>query len=277
MSTLKKIVINAGHYPTANADAVNAANTLLATTTAAAYEVANSTLAAAIIESDKAIAAMNANNTDETVAAAKAAATLTNIAKTNAATAKTTANAAAITAATIIVADTGTVSASGLQEADITKTLANLISTTLSGKGYGTLFIQDNIVSDICTIANAFQADAFVSIHCNTATDVSVSGMELFSVKGGIDSSKLASEIAIPLTASTLTASLKVSGVYTESDPTKEDSFYVLTNTTCLSVLIEVAYLSNVADALLLADQPTLVSIADSITTGVISYFTSLA
>ena len=152
-------------------------------------------------------------------------------------------------------ADTGATGIGGIKEQDITFAIANLLAQKLRSKGHDVIMtrqkLTDNIgetvaqsLSNRVQISNSNNCNFFISIHCNSGTP-SASGTEtLISGVGG-----LAEEYAKKIQSS-ITASLGTSdrGVRVDTEYLKS-KLYVLHNTRCPAVLIELGFITNDEDA----------------------------
>lgn len=88
-----------------------------------------------------------------------------------------------------------------------------------------------------CDISNAAKADAFVSIHCNSAEDKKASGIETFKypVVGGV-TKRLAENVQ---------NSLVTNFTEEKNRGVKEAKYYVLKNTKAPAILVEVGFISH--------------------------------
>ena len=111
-------------------------------------------------------------------------------------------------------------------------------------------------------MANSWPADYFVSIHCNSHTNPAINGSEVYVYQENTQSYWLAQHILNGLVAEVGT---RDNGVRVNP------SLYVLRRTRMPAVLVELAYLSNTADAQKLRDDPR--GFARGIYNGMLSYF----
>lgn len=148
-----------------------------------------------------------------------------------------------------------------LQEANVTKEIAEIVCADLQAVGYEVLFVQENELYDITDASNEFGADAFVSIHCNAATNTEAKGTETFAYSSGSAGDKLANHIQSQLIKSLGTVDRGV----------KYAGYYVLKHTDCPAVLVETAFISNVEDEKLLAEKKT--EFAHAIARGVSDFY----
>lgn len=149
-----------------------------------------------------------------------------------------------------------------ITEADYTTQLMEAVATYLNQAGVDVLRVQENELSDICSIANRQGADLFVSLHCNAANRTA-RGTESYAYYDSTEGRRLAEAIQTQLIASIDTIDRGV----------KEAGFYVLKYTDCPAALIEVAFIDNEQDeALLLTHQD---DIARAIARGITDYIVS--
>lgn len=162
----------------------------------------------------------------------------------------------------------------GLREQDVTFTVGNELARLLRGDPrfsvrvsrptLNTSLGNSNAASLQARVnmANRWPADYFISIHCNANVNPAVNGSEAYVYRANTQAYWLAQHILIALTRETGT---RDNGV--RMDP----SLYVLRRTNMPAVLVELAYLSNAADAAKLAENPG--GFARGIYYGLLSYF----
>ena len=111
-------------------------------------------------------------------------------------------------------------------------------------------------------LANSWPADYFLSIHCNANPNPVINGTEAYVYQENTQSYWLGQHIVISVARQ---AGTRDNGV--RLNP----SLYVLRKTSMPAVLVELAYLSNSADAQRLQNDPW--SFAQGIYYGLLSYF----
>lgn len=149
----------------------------------------------------------------------------------------------------------------GLKEADVVKKAAKLVEKYLTTAGVEVVGnLQDDDLQYVCATANQSGADIFVSIHCNAALNELARGTETFICPLASQAKALASFIQTEI----------VTGAQTINRGIKEANFYVLTQTCMPAVLVELAFLSNEDDAILLKE--SLDEFAKGIARGVTDY-----
>ncbi|WP_215828320.1 N-acetylmuramoyl-L-alanine amidase family protein [Pelorhabdus rhamnosifermentans] len=154
-------------------------------------------------------------------------------------------------------------SETGLRECDVVASIGPLVASYLEKVGYEVQVLQDDSLSSICSAANDWMADLFVSIHCNSAENDLVKGGETYKYYGSVEGGKLANCIQNQLVKSLPIVDRGV----------KEAGFYVIKNTNMTACLVETAFISNADDEKLLADSATQDKIAGAIARGITDYF----
>lgn len=140
----------------------------------------------------------------------------------------------------------------GITEAAIAYEIGEKVAYYLNQVGYETQVMQsDNLYYDspyadrpypVCQAANDWEADIFVSIHCNAANTVA-NGTETIVYRYGSDSTTLATYIQDQI----------VNSLGTTDRGIKEmPGLIVLKHTDMPAVLVETAFIDNDSDALLL-------------------------
>jgi N-acetylmuramoyl-L-alanine amidase len=155
--------------------------------------------------------------------------------------------------------------AGGVTEAAINLEVAKIAGRMLEKFGHKVLFtrtgdVDNNWLSWRCEAAWAFDADVFVSIHCNASNDESASGTEVFYFPGSETGHALARCIQTELVALCHT---------TDRGVKWNDEWTVLRETVCPAVLVELAFLTNDADRELLIRGITQRRFAEGIVKGV--------
>lgn len=144
--------------------------------------------------------------------------------------------------------DTGA-SGFGLCEQDVTYSVAKKIKEVLAMYDVEIKLSRpnknDNLGSDLnsslrarATMANAWGADLFVSIHCNSVASTRAFGTEVYTISKESPTNRLA--LAIGSAISTKLG--------THNRGLKHANFAVLKNTKMPAMLIELAFISNVND-----------------------------
>lgn len=161
--------------------------------------------------------------------------------------------------------DSGAVGQTGLQEADVTKSVSLLLCDLLKSQ-HEVQFVQANELQDICDLSNEWQSDYFISIHCNAAENPAANGFEIWTTFGETKSDELAECIYTEM----LTLPLNGRNDTSDGDSDKESNFYVLRHTDCPAVLIELAFISNEQEESLLASSGFQQKVAEAIVKGIL-------
>lgn len=148
--------------------------------------------------------------------------------------------------------DTGA-SGNGLREQDITFAVAHKLANKLKSVGVDAKTSRENKTDILGTnlntslakraqMANQWNADLFISIHCNAAASASAKGTEVYTYN--------TSTKAYPVAKNICNAICKKLG--TTNRGAKTASYAVLKQTNMPAMLIELAFISNASDAKLL-------------------------
>ncbi len=139
--------------------------------------------------------------------------------------------------------------AHGMRECDIALGVVDYLEAFLDQFGVEVLgTMQSDELTDVVDAANDSGADIFVSVHCNAAANPEAEGTETLFCEGEGDDQEL---------AECINASI-VERIGTEDRGSKPDtasavgSLYVLRQTNMPAVLVELAFLTNENEALLL-------------------------
>ena len=158
--------------------------------------------------------------------------------------------------------------AGNVRECDVVLAIAKLLAEQLDERGHEVLLtrtgdIESDGLSFRAELANANQADLFVSIHVNSAVNPAAHGTEVYHYPWSEEGQKLSGMIQPRLVEELKTADRGV----------KEANFQVLRETECPAVLVEVAFISNEADRQLLTAYACQLGAAMAIAAGIESYF----
>lgn len=146
------------------------------------------------------------------------------------------------------VPDPGAVNSyNGLKEAIVVKHVGDLVAKYLIAAGTDATVCQDDSLATVVNTANSMNADVFVSIHCNSAANSAAEGTETFYFYSSEQGKKLASCIQSQLTNAMDTVDRGIKGARPGTN-----GLYVLTNTDAVAVLVELAFISNQDDVILL-------------------------
>lgn len=151
----------------------------------------------------------------------------------------------------------------GVLEKDITLAVTLLAAEKLRAEGVTVILTREDD-TDVsldrrCQIANDASADLFVSIHCNSYEDSSVSGFEGY-YHNGTKGKRLAEYIL---------AAANALGVKTRR--VKDENYQVIRDTTMPAALMEIGFLSNPAERARLQTEEYQTTIAQAIADGVLA------
>lgn len=133
----------------------------------------------------------------------------------------------------------------GLYENTIAAAVGKLVEGYLTAAGCEVKSLQDESLKRICNVANMWGADIFVSIHCNAYNTIA-QGTETLTYPSDQEGKKLAGCIQRQIVDTFGTVDR---GVKLRTD------LGVLNGTDMPAVLVELAFIDNAEDALLLRDR----------------------
>ncbi len=152
----------------------------------------------------------------------------------------------------------------GTDEKDVNLLVALGVKERLETAGVEVILTRssDEFVSleDRANLANASEADCFVSIHCNSFEDETVSGLEGYWFK---------SEKGKSLSESILR---QAGGNLINVRKTKEEDYFVLRETAMPATLIEIGYLSNENEREMLKSSKYQSTVSASIAEGILDW-----
>jgi len=147
----------------------------------------------------------------------------------------------------------------GLQEADVAFAISRLVEKYLAAVGHEVKFTrtdweqaETDDLSYRTALANDWGADVFVSLHCNSAGNKNAKGYEVWTSPGDTQGDKLATRLYQQIRPEFSDRIGRAD--YADGDPDKESRFYVLVHTEAPACLIEMAFISNDEEAMLLSD-----------------------
>ena len=196
--------------------------------------------------------------------------------------------------------------ANGLYEKDINLRMAKILGRELQKQGFKVHYTRTNDsfipLEERTARANARNADLFISVHCNAHKDKSVKGFEVYYLNLATDaqavrvaarengvSAKKISDMQFILSDLMLNSKINESrqmAAMVESETLKHMRprhslsshgskgafFYVLTGARMPSILVELGYLTNSAEASKLKSEAYLEAMAKGLTSGVLAY-----
>lgn len=165
--------------------------------------------------------------------------------------------------------DSGSVNvAIGIKEKDIVLSIARFLKDVLQARGHTTLMTRDAdtrvSLSHRVSFAQAFNAEVFVSIHCNAARVAAAAGIETFHDEYSEDGKTLATAVQQNLMLAF--SDHKNRGV-------KASNFYVLRHSVMPACLVEAEFISNSTQAVFLKDPVNQEKIARAIANGIETFF----
>ena len=138
----------------------------------------------------------------------------------------------------------------GLQESEVAFCVGEKAADYLNAVGIDTESLQSDSLAEVCDAANGSGAELFISIHCNSAGTADANGTETWACAGSADGSQLAqcinNQIVDSLDTTDRGVKIATPGV---------NGLYVLTNTDMPAVLVELAFISNADDVVLLTEK----------------------
>lgn len=158
--------------------------------------------------------------------------------------------------------DSGAVNGTtALREADVTLSVAKKVEGYLEAVGYKVVIVQSNELEDIVDQANKSNADLFVSIHCNSFSDPQANGTETYYYNGSQNGKRLAGLVQNQLVGEF--------GLFDRG--VKTAGYYVIKYTDMPAILTELAFISNMKEAELLATEQD--RFARAVARGISDYF----
>lgn len=167
--------------------------------------------------------------------------------------------------------DPGAVGPSGLRESDVAADVGAMVADYLRAAGCEVMIYQSDSLQGICDQANAWGADVVASIHCNSFSAPTATGMEIWTSRGQTKADKLATLIMSQMAGDFPT--LPVRGDWSDGDVDKETGLYVLIHTEAPAVLVELAFISNPAEEAILASYEGKRRFAAAIARGVTDFY----
>ncbi len=168
--------------------------------------------------------------------------------------------------------DPGAVGPNGTRESDVNLDLALRVRDKLIFNNFEIFMTRDADVSlgrtleqDLdarSNIANSVRADYFISIHCNSSYNKNAMGIESYALAPGGDGEKLANSIQGQLVEETGRINRGV----------KFENFSVLRKTKMPAVLVELCFISNSEEEVLLNDNFFLDRLSHAISKGVCNF-----
>jgi N-acetylmuramoyl-L-alanine amidase len=170
--------------------------------------------------------------------------------------------------------DPGAIGPNGTREKDIALLMALQVGKILQAANVKVVYTrtsdQSKALAERVVLANESGADLFVSIHCNSVTNPTAHGMEVYTTPGQGKADLAAEEIVRAwlkyLPGHTIRKDLS------DGDSDKEANFYVLRYTTMPAVLVETAFISNPREEQKLKSANFQAKAAQAIAEGILQY-----
>lgn len=146
--------------------------------------------------------------------------------------------------------DPGAVSKNGLKEAEVCAKICNILAERLKLNGYSfQLYQQKHSLFEVSREENKSNSTLFISVHCNSAEKTKAEGTETWYYKYSIPSGKVAQIMQKELVKN---LGLKDRGIKSS------ESLHVLKRAKATAILVELAFISNSKEEVLLREQPEL-------------------
>lgn len=165
----------------------------------------------------------------------------------------------------------------GLRESDVVLIIAKKAAGYVEAVGHETKLTRTEMeqpeTDDLAfrtNLSNEWGADLFVSIHCNSAGTDQAVGTEIWTSRGQTQGDVLATCIMNQVTATFPDLPLRAD--FVDGDVDKESNFYVVRYTDAPACLLEMAFISNIEEAAMLANPVWQESMAKAIARGVTDY-----
>lgn len=143
--------------------------------------------------------------------------------------------------------DSGAVGLGGLRESDVTLRLAGLCAQFALEDGWSIAMTRssDTFVGlgERADRANLSRCDAFMSLHCNAATNRTASGYEVWTTCGQTAADPLAESVLHQMSRAFPGEIARLDKA--DGDGDKESGFAVLRETSAPAVLVEVGFISH--------------------------------
>ena len=156
-------------------------------------------------------------------------------------------------------------SITGTKEATVVYDIGILAVEYLRLAGVTTELCQSDSLAEVVMRSDAYAADVFVSIHCNSFVSSSARGTEVFHYPGSERGALLSECLQRQL----------VSTLGTVDRGVKSAGFYVLRYTAAVAALAELAFISNAEDERLLTERQD--DFARALARGITDYAQRLA
>ena len=156
-----------------------------------------------------------------------------------------------------------------VREADINLAVAIQLGDLLEEAGFNVIYTRrwhkDVELQQRVDIGNSCGCNLFVSLHCNSVSSPGAHGLEIFTSPGETASDEVATRMLSDLQL--VFPDTRIRSDWRDGDPDKEAHYFVLVNTSCPAVLVEMGFISNPEECAWLQDSDTQAAIALSLST----------
>lgn len=170
--------------------------------------------------------------------------------------------------------DSGAVGPNGLRESDVALAVAMLLGAMLLGEFEINYTRRDDTFVDLgkrAMIANDWEADAFLSIHCNSGSPGKGDGFEVFTTLGDTRADDFATELFRSFGQGFPSKRRRMD--MSDGDPDKEAGFAVLRKTHMMAVLFELEFIHTSAGEAWLRNPANQSGAARALAAGVRKHF----
>lgn len=171
--------------------------------------------------------------------------------------------------------DSGAVGPKGLREKDVALAVTLRLGAMLAAAGLAVSYTRKDDrfleLHERAQIANEAGADAFLSIHCNSASKRAASGFEVFTTPGQTAADVLATCLFLDYSRAFPSKLKRIDD--TDGDPDKEANFAVLRLSKMPAALFELDFINNPAVEAWLREELNQIAMAEALCDGVLRYF----
>jgi N-acetylmuramoyl-L-alanine amidase len=164
--------------------------------------------------------------------------------------------------------------AHGVFEADIVLALSHYLGPLLHSAGFDVYWSRyldtTTLLPTRVALAHTVQADLLLSLHCNAAMTLDAHGFEVWTSPGLTESDRVAALILTEVAKRKPCRRMRTDDGPT--GPDKEARFYVLTQTRCPAVLVELGFISNPAERAWLLTENNQRGLAQAICTALVNW-----
>ncbi len=175
--------------------------------------------------------------------------------------------------------DPGAIGYSGSYEKEVNLKVAKKAAEILRAAGFEVMLTREDdsylSLTDRVDFANSSQAAAFVSIHCNGSYDPETNGTEVYYYIDEGDPVVVAQAAERARFAQIMQNNLLTSLGRKDNGVRDNKNFIVIRYTQIPAILVEIAYLTNLGEEVLLNDPPFQDQAAQAIASGIMEYLGS--